>query len=87
MGIVKKQKKEIESMRRRVEYWKAISNNRAQRAQKAEATLAAAEKMLTIMVKRLGGKVEIHDCEWAESMKVWAKHDEEKGITEFILKE
>lgn len=87
MGIVKEQRKQIENLERRVNYWKQVSNSRAERARRAEAALAAGEKMLAILVKRLGGKAEIADSEWKSSMTVLGRYDEENGITEYSLKE
>ncbi len=87
MGIVKEQEKRIENLERRVDYWKKISNNRAERALRAEAQLAAAEKLLVILVKRIGGRVEISDIEWTEEMKVFAKRNDEANTTEYIYTE
>lgn len=87
MGVVKEQKKHIENLERRVDYWKRMSNNRVERALRAEAKLAAAEKMLTILVKRMGGRVEISDNEWTEEMKVFAKRNDEANTTEYIYVE
>lgn len=87
MGIVKEQRNQIANLERRVKYWKQAANSRAERARRAEAALAAGEKMLAILTKRLGGKVEIADTEWKSSMIVLGRYDKENGITEYSLSE
>lgn len=74
MGIVTKQRKEIEELKKKAagteKKWKAICNERALRAAKAEAQMAAAEILIKILLKRLGGTVTIESQEWKEDYGV-----------------
>lgn len=87
MGIVQKQKNEIDGLKMKVERVTSSANEKLMRARKAEAKLAAGEKMIAILVKRLGGKVTISDQEWNEGMKILAKYEAVSKETEFILLE
>lgn len=86
MGIVKKQQKEIEELKkkaagleRKAEYLKKTANDRALRATKAEAQMAAAELLIKILLHRLGGQVVIEKEEWKKDYGiVGARVDEEK---------
>lgn len=87
MGIVKEQRKKIESLEARVKYWKKISNNRIERAQKAEAALAAAEGMIGILIVQAGGKVEIEDDKWrGAEVEVVSRYDQDELKTIFEVK-
>lgn len=93
MGIVQKQQKQIEDLKkkaagleRKAEKMKAISNSRAMRAQRAEAQLAAGELLIRILLHKLGGEVEIKEEEWKKDYGVVAARvDEEKRVREFKL--
>ena len=87
MGIVKEQRKKIESLEARVKYWKKISNNRTERAQKAEAALAAAERMIGILIVQAGGKVEIEEDKWrGAEVEVVTRYDQDELKTIFEVK-
>lgn len=87
MGIVKEQRKKIESLEAKVGHWKKISNIRTERAQKAEAALAAAERMIGILILQAGGKVEIEDDKWrGAEVEVVTRYDQDELKTIFEVK-
>lgn len=93
MGIVQTQRKQIDELikkaagaERKAEKMKAISNSRAERAKVAEAQLAAAELLIKILLKRLGGDVKIKEEEWQQDYgEVAARFSEEEKMREFKL--
>lgn len=71
MGIVQKQMREIEDLRKKTEglerkneKMKEISNDRARRLAEIKVQLEMAEAMIRILVEKLGGEVEIKEEEW-----------------------
>lgn len=87
MGIVKKQKNEIEGLKKRIEHLRAVANNKVMKAKRAETAMAAGEKMIAILIQKLGGVVKISDVEWNEQMTVVSKYNPETKETEFVLLE
>lgn len=84
MGNITKLRKENEELKKKAagieEKWKKICNERTLRAQRAEAQMAAAEILIKILLKRLGGTVTIKSQEWKEDYGIVGARvgDEEK---------
>lgn len=81
MGIVQKQMREIEDLRKKTEglerkneKMKEISNDRARRLAEANMQLETAEAMIRILVEKLGGEVEIKEEEWRKDRRMIICH-------------
>lgn len=89
MGIVRKQKQEIERLNGKINALKRMCNSRDIELMKARAEEAAAEQLIKILIVKCGGRVEVEEREWREysGMEVVATTHPEKNTREFRIKE
>lgn len=89
MGIVKKQKKEIERLNGKIKTLKRMCERREQELKRLNASEAAAEVLIKVLIARNGGEVEITDSEWEKykDMKVVGRYSHVNGCQEYRMPE